>query len=78
MTGDAPDMDPVPAAALIALPPEAWETLAFTALPSLRRVTLAFDVPWDARARPPAPPFVPLPGGPTTLSKGPRIWPHFS
>jgi hypothetical protein len=48
---DAPDMDPVPAAALIALPPEAWETLAFTALPSLRRVTLAFDVPqaWQRR-----------------------------
>jgi hypothetical protein len=48
---DAPDIDPVPAAALIALPSEAWETLAFTALPSLRRVTLAFDVPqaWQRR-----------------------------
>jgi hypothetical protein len=48
---DAPDMDPIPAAAFIALPPEAWETLAFTALPSLRRVTLAFDVPqaWQRR-----------------------------
>lgn len=48
---DAPDMDPVPAVALIALPPEAWETLAFTALPSLRRITLAFDVPqaWQRR-----------------------------
>jgi hypothetical protein len=48
---DAPDMAPVPAAALITLPSEAWETLAFTALPSLRRVTLAFDVPqaWQRR-----------------------------
>src|SRR5260370_22941348 len=48
---DAPDIYPAPAAALIALPPEAWETLAFTALPSLRRVTLAFDVPqaWQRR-----------------------------
>ena len=49
---DAPDKEPVPAAALIALPPEAWETLAFTAVPSLRRITLAFDVPqaWQRRA----------------------------
>lgn len=48
---DAPDMDPIPAAALIALPPDAWESLAFTPLPSLRRVTLAFDVPqaWQRR-----------------------------
>jgi putative DNA-binding protein len=47
---DAPDIDPVPAAPLIALPPEAWETLAFTVLPSLRWVMLAFDVP-QARQR---------------------------
>jgi len=48
---DAPDMEPVSAAALIALPAEAWETLAFTALPSLRRLSLAFEVPqaWQRR-----------------------------
>ena len=34
---DSPDMAPLAADALIALPPETWETLRFTALPSLRR-----------------------------------------
>jgi hypothetical protein len=35
----------------VALPPEAWETLAFTVLPSLRRLTLEFDIPqaWQRR-----------------------------
>src|SRR5262249_9148399 len=42
---DGPDQAPVAAQALMALPPEAWETLAFTPLPSLRRSVFAFDVP---------------------------------
>ena len=48
---DAPDHEPVTASALMALPPDAWETLQFTALPSLRRSTFAFDVPqaWQRR-----------------------------
>ena len=48
---DAPDAKPVTAAALMALPPEAWETLSFTPLPSLFRLKLAFDVPqaWQRR-----------------------------
>lgn len=48
---DSPDVTPVTADALMALPPEAWETLAFTALPSLRRLAFAFDVPqaWQRR-----------------------------
>ena len=37
---DSPDVAPVTAEALMALPPEAWETLSFTALPSLRRLAL--------------------------------------
>ncbi len=48
---DSPDVTPTTADALMALPPEAWETLAFTTLPSLRRLTLAFEVPqaWQRR-----------------------------
>jgi hypothetical protein len=48
---DAPDAGPVEADTLMALPPEAWETLAFSPLPSLRTLVLAFDVPqaWQAR-----------------------------
>jgi len=48
---DAPDMVPVTAAALMALPPEAWETLSFTPLPSLRRSVFAFEVAqaWQRR-----------------------------
>lgn len=48
---DSPDLTPIKAEALMALPPEAWETLSFTALPSLRRLPLAFDVPqaWQRR-----------------------------
>ncbi|HTR88061.1 MAG TPA: DNA-binding domain-containing protein [Reyranella sp.] len=48
---DAPNAQPVAAEALMALPPEAWETLAFSALPSLTRLELAFDVPqaWQRR-----------------------------
>lgn len=48
---DSPDATPVMADALMALPQEAWETLSFTALPSLRRITLAFEAPqaWQRR-----------------------------
>jgi hypothetical protein len=48
---DSPDVAPVTADALMALPPEAWETLSFTTLPSLRRLTLAFEAPqaWQQR-----------------------------
>ncbi len=48
---DAPDVEPVGAAALMALPAEAWETLSFTPLPSLRRSVFAFEVPqaWQRR-----------------------------
>ena len=35
---DSPDVTPITADALMALPQEAWETLAFTTLPSLRRL----------------------------------------
>jgi len=48
---DSPDVTPVKAEALMALPPEAWETLRFSALPSLRRHAFAFEVPqaWQRR-----------------------------
>ncbi|MBM3650449.1 MAG: DUF2063 domain-containing protein [Alphaproteobacteria bacterium] len=48
---DAPDVTPITAEALMALPQEAWETLAFTTLPSLRRLPLAFEAPqaWQRR-----------------------------
>ncbi len=48
---DSPDVAPIAADALMALPPEAWETLAFTALPSLSRCTFAFEVAqaWQRR-----------------------------
>jgi len=48
---DGPDAVPVTAAALMALPAESWETLAFTALPTLRRAVFAFEVPqaWQRR-----------------------------
>jgi hypothetical protein len=49
---DSPDVAPITADALMALPPEAWETLCFTTLPSLRRLMLAFEAPqaWQRRA----------------------------
>jgi hypothetical protein len=48
---DAPDLVPVTAAALMALPPEAWETLCLMPLPSLRRSVFAFEVAqaWQRR-----------------------------
>ncbi|MBL6650935.1 MAG: putative DNA-binding domain-containing protein [Reyranella sp.] len=48
---DAIDAEPLTAAALIALPAQAWETLTFTPLPSLRCLPLAFDVPQAWRRR---------------------------
>jgi hypothetical protein len=48
---DSPDVEPVRAEAVMAVPPEAWETIAFTPLPSLQRLSFAFDVPpsWQRR-----------------------------
>jgi len=48
---DAPDAEPIGAEALMNLSPDAWSTLAFSALPSLIRLQLAFDVPqaWQRR-----------------------------
>jgi Putative DNA-binding domain len=48
---DSTDVSPIAAQALIDLPPEAWETLAFTTLSSLRVLSFDFDVPraWQQR-----------------------------
>lgn len=48
---DSSDATPIRADDLMTLPAEAWEELRFTPLPSLRRLTLAFDVPqaWQRR-----------------------------
>ena len=48
---DSPDVKPIGADVLMALPPEAWETLSFSTLPSLRVLSFAFDVPraWQRR-----------------------------
>jgi hypothetical protein len=48
---DSPDVTPITADALMALPQEAWETLSFTTLPSLRRLVLVFETPqgWQRR-----------------------------
>jgi len=48
---DSTDVTPVAADALMALPADAWETLAFTPLPSLRRSVFAFEVAqaWQRR-----------------------------
>jgi hypothetical protein len=42
---DSADVDPIGAEALMTIPPEAWETLSFTVLPSLQRLAFAFEVP---------------------------------
>jgi hypothetical protein len=49
---DSADVTPIDAAQVMALAPEAWETLRFTALPSLQRLTFAFEAPqaWQRRA----------------------------
>ncbi len=48
---DSPDTAPIAAEALMAMPPEAWETLSFAPVPSLQLMTLTFDVPqaWQRR-----------------------------
>jgi hypothetical protein len=48
---DSPDAAPVSADALMALPPQAWATLAFTTLPSLRVLSFEYEVPqaWQRR-----------------------------
>ena len=48
---DAPDLAPVAASQLMTLPPDAWATLSFAPLPSLRRSVFAFEVPqaWQRR-----------------------------
>jgi len=48
---DSPDVAPIAATELMALPPEAWETLQFSVLPSLQRLTLEFETPqaWQQR-----------------------------
>jgi hypothetical protein len=42
---DSPDAPAITAEGVMALVPEAWETLSFSVLPSLRCLTLAFEVP---------------------------------
>ncbi len=48
---DAANAEPITADVLMALPPEVWETLTFTVLPSLHRLTLTYDTPqaWQRR-----------------------------
>jgi len=48
---DSPDLAPITADRLIALPQEAWETLAFATLPSLQLLTMNHAVPqaWQRR-----------------------------
>jgi hypothetical protein len=50
---DAPNAEPLSAETVMALPPEAWETLAFSALPSLRHLALDYEVPqaWQRREK---------------------------
>jgi hypothetical protein len=48
---DSVDVEPLRAEAVMAVPPEAWETISFAPVPSLRRLSLAHDVPpaWQRR-----------------------------
>jgi hypothetical protein len=48
---DSANEAPVSAGAIMSVPPEAWETISFVPLPSLRRMTFTFDVPpaWQRR-----------------------------
>jgi len=48
---DDSNREPVVAEAVMSVPPEAWETISFAPLPSLRRLDFAFDVPpsWQRR-----------------------------
>jgi hypothetical protein len=48
---DSVDVEPIGAEAVMAVPPEAWQTIRFTPIPSLQRLDFAFDVPpaWQRR-----------------------------
>jgi hypothetical protein len=48
---DSIDVEPLRAEAVMAVPPEAWETISFAPLPSLQRLSFAHDVPpsWQRR-----------------------------
>jgi len=48
---DSVDTEPLKAEAVMAVPPETWETIAFAPLPSLRRLTFSHDIPpaWQRR-----------------------------
>ncbi len=48
---DSVDAEPVKAEAIMAVAPEAWETIAFAPIPSLQRLAFAHDVPpsWQRR-----------------------------
>jgi hypothetical protein len=48
---DSVDAEPIVAEAIMAVPPEAWETIAFTPIPSLQHLAFAHDVPpsWQRR-----------------------------
>jgi hypothetical protein len=48
---DSVDAPPIQAEAIMAVPPEAWETIAFAPIPSLQRLTFTHDVPpaWQRR-----------------------------
>jgi Putative DNA-binding domain len=48
---DSTDAAPIQAEAIMAVPPEAWETIAFAPIPSLQRLAFTHDVPpaWQRR-----------------------------
>jgi hypothetical protein len=48
---DSVDADPLQAEAIMAVPPETWETIAFAPIPSLQCLAFAHDVPpaWQRR-----------------------------
>ncbi|HEY4170835.1 MAG TPA: DNA-binding domain-containing protein [Reyranella sp.] len=48
---DSVDAEPLQAEAVMAVPPEAWETISFTPIPSLQHLAFAHDVPpaWQRR-----------------------------
>ena len=48
---DSVDAEPIKAEAIMAVPPEAWETIAFAPIPSLQCLVFAHDVPpsWQRR-----------------------------
>ena len=48
---DSVDAEPIKADAIMAVPPEAWETIAFATIPSLQCLAFAYDVPpsWQRR-----------------------------